>query len=338
MKVTTTYAWAKRVDGLEDVGPLRARPRRAGGHGTVEMSRDQLIGYRRATPDDALACHELMWESVTDLGRRQGSPLEGTADDWWRSSEPLHGLLARIATEWLVAEETDSGRLVGFARSIERDGLLELTEFFVRPDQQSRGVGKALLERAFPAGRGTVRSIIATSDVRAQARYYAAGTVARFPLFTLGGVPDDPGPIHNVMAESIDGERAIEAQRAVEGTVLGHRRSDDEVRWLLDRRQGHLYRRADRVIGFSFLGRDGAGPMAALDASELPAILLHVEGLAHSLGLERLELQVPGPNAVAIRHLMGRGFRFDSWINILMSDRPFGQFDRLIPFSPPLFL
>jgi hypothetical protein len=44
-----------------------------------------------------------------------------------------------MAAEWWVAEEEDSGRLVGFARSIERDGLLELTELFVLPNQQSRG-------------------------------------------------------------------------------------------------------------------------------------------------------------------------------------------------------
>jgi GNAT superfamily N-acetyltransferase len=285
-----------------------------------------------------VACHELMWASVTDLGRRQGTPLEGRATDWWHSSEPIHRLLAQIAAEWWVAEETGSGQLVGFARSIERDGLFELTEFFVRPDVQSQGVGKALLERAFPAGRGTVRSIVATSDVRAQARYYAAGTVARFPLFTLGGAPGDPEPIPEVTAQPIDGERAIQAQREIELTVLGHRRSDDEIRWLLDRRRGNLYRRGDRLIGFSFLGRDGSGPMAVLEPSDLPAVLLHVEGLARSIGLERLELQVPAPNDVAIRHLMGRRYRFDSWINILMSDRPFGQFDRFIPFSPPLFL
>src|SRR5437868_7783940 len=165
---------------------------------------EQPVGYRRATADDAVACHELMWESITDLGRRQGTPLEGTAEDWWRSSEPLHRLLAQIAAEWWVAEESDSGRLVGFARSIERDGLLELTELFVRPDQQSQGVGKALLERAFPSGRGSIRSIVATADVRAQARYYAAGTVARFPLYTLGGAPGDPGPTPDLVPEPID--------------------------------------------------------------------------------------------------------------------------------------
>jgi len=306
-----------------------------------EETRAAAARCRRARPDDAMACHELMWASVTDLGQRQGSPLSGTADDWWRSSEALNRELARMAAEWWVAEEAGSDRLAGFARSIERDGLLELTELFVRPGQQSRGVGRALLERAFPAGRGTVRSIIATTDVRAQARYYAAGTVARFPLYTLAGVPSGRSvPAGDLAVEpiAIADHLAIEAQREVERAVLGHRRSEAELRWLLGQRRGHLYRRAGAAVGFSFVGPDGAGPAATLDPADLPTVLAHVEGVAHAIGLEHLELQVPGPNAVAIRHLMGRGLRFDSWINLLMSDRPFGRFDRFIPFSPPLFL
>jgi GNAT superfamily N-acetyltransferase len=301
------------------------------------VSPDLEPHYRRATPDDALACHELMWSSVTDLGIRQGTPLEGTAEDWWRSSEPLNRLLAEEAAEWWVAE-LPSGRLVGFARSIERDGLFELTEFFVRPNQQSMGLGKALLERAFPPGRGQVRSIIATSDVRAQARYYGAGTVARFPLFTMTGAPAASPADHDLTAEPMEGVRAIQAQREIERSVLGHWRSEAEIRWLLDRRRGHLYRRDDRYIGFSFVGPDGAGPMAGLHPSDLPAILVHAEDVARSIGLERLEVQVPGPNEVGVRHLLARGFRFDRWINFLMSDRPFGHFDRFVPFSPPLFL
>jgi GNAT superfamily N-acetyltransferase len=293
--------------------------------------------YRRATLEDAIACNELMWESVTDLARRQGTPLGGTAADWWQSSEALERLLAQGAAEWWVAENP-SGKLVGFARSIERDGLFELTEFFVKPDQQSKGIGRALLERAFPPDRGRVRSIIATADVRALARYYATGTVARFPLYTLDGAPHAWTAPVDLTVETIKGDEAIQAQREIEEKVLGHRRSDSELRWLLARRQGHLYRRGDRHVGFSFLGPDGSGPMGALEPAVLPLILLHVEDLAHSMGLERLELQVPGPNEAGMRHLLARGFRLDRWINFLMSDRPFGQFDRFIPFSPPLFL
>jgi len=57
-----------------------------------------------------------------------------------------------------------------------------------------------------------------------------------------------------------------------------------------------------------------------------------------ALGLEKIELQVPGPNETAARHLLSRGFRIDPWVNLLMANRPFGQFDRLLPFGPPLFL
>ena len=298
----------------------------------------EQIRYRRATSQDTRACHDLMWSSVVELGARIGSPLDGTADEWWSSGEPLHRLLAKLAAEWWVAEEMDSGRLVGFARALERDGLFELTEFFVLPDAQGKGVGRRLLELAFPAGRGLVRSIVATSDVRAQARYYAADTVARFPVYTLSARPSVAELAADLETVPINGAQTIEEQRAIEREVLGHRRSDEEMRWLLERRRGHLYTRDGQAVGFSFVGRDGVGPAAAREASDLPSILLHVETLAHAMGLDRIEIQAPAPNEVAIRHLMRRGFRFDPWINILMADHPFGHFERFVPFSPPMFL
>src|SRR5919204_2764470 len=127
------------------------------------MTRQPRI--RRATPDDIEACHDVMWTSVTDFGRRNGTPLEGSAADWWTSDQSLQRFLATHAAEWWVAEESDAGAIIGYARSVERGGLFELTEFFVLPTKQSRGIGRALIERAFPIGRGEIRSIIATTDV-----------------------------------------------------------------------------------------------------------------------------------------------------------------------------
>jgi hypothetical protein len=43
-------------------------------------------------------------------------------------------------------------------------------------------------------------------------------------------------------------------------------------------------------------------------------------------------------NEVAMRHLLDRRFRMDSFMTLLLSSRPFGQFDRLIAFSPPFVL
>ncbi len=306
---------------------------------------DQVLAptftVRRGADDDIRTCQRILWESATDLGTRMGAQLSGTADEWWSSSEPLHRLLAETAAEWWVAESGD-GTLIGYARSVQRGGLLELTEFFVLPGHQSGGVGRALLERAFPMGRHKVRSILATSDVRALARYYAAGVAARCAYFTLGrsgGAEAGTDAIGDLVAERLDGgSPAVLSLLAIEGAVVGFERGEAEMRWLLANREGYLYRRGEADAGFGFVGLSGAGPVATLDPEDQPAILDHLEGRAHAVGLDRIEFEVPSVNEVAVRHLMQRGYRLDGWINFLMSDRPFGQFDRYIGYSPPIFL
>ena len=175
--------------------------------------------------------------------------------------------------EWWVAEDPEGNGLIGYARSIERGGLFELTEFFVKPSAQSRGVGRALLELAFPQGRGEVRSIIATADVRAQARYYAAGTAARFPFFTLAREPMSAEPATSLEPMRIEAGADASAVTQIERAVLGYPRGDAEVRWLTERREGWLYRRDGRVIGFAFVGTRGSGPVAVPDPADQPDIL-----------------------------------------------------------------
>jgi hypothetical protein len=43
-------------------------------------------------------------------------------------------------------------------------------------------------------------------------------------------------------------------------------------------------------------------------------------------------------NEVAVRYLLGRGFRIDPFFSYLMSDSPFGRFERYIETSPTFFL
>ena len=293
------------------------------------------VVLRRATPEDTQACHRVMWHAITDLARRHGAPMQGSAEDWWPGSAWQFTYLSHAAAEWWVAED-EAGAIVGYARSLARGGLLELTEFFVHPGLQARGVGRALLVRAFPPGRGEVRSIIATTDVRALGRYYAAGTVARFPLLTLTGAPGATDGSGDLEPERVDAAAPAQLAElaAIERPVLGHARGEAELRWILGGREGYLYRRAGAPVGFAFVGQDGAGPVAARAVEDVAALLAHVEGRAQALGVESLALQVPGLNAAAVRHLLGRGFRIDPWVNLLMSDRPFGQFDRFIAFSP----
>jgi GNAT superfamily N-acetyltransferase len=293
------------------------------------------IILRRGRGEDTTACHSIMWHAITDFAQRRGMPLSGTAEDWWAGSEKEFTYLARTAAEWWIAEDSATLQVIGYARTIERGGLLELTEFFVHPEQQAKGVGRALLTRAFRNGRGEVRSIIATTDVPALGRYYAADTVARFPMLTLTGPPADAA-VSGLDILQVDGAHAphLAEIAAIERAVVGFPRGEEELRWILEQRDGYLYRRRERAIAFAFVGAAGAGPIAALETADLVPALLHVESRSHALEVGQLSFQVPGVNGVAMRHLLARGFRIDSWVNLLMSNRPFGQFDRFIAFSP----
>ncbi|HYN63541.1 MAG TPA: GNAT family N-acetyltransferase [Candidatus Limnocylindrales bacterium] len=302
---------------------------------------DPAFQIRPGTAQDSRPAFDVFLPAIKDLAIRLGSPWEVEPEDLWTRLGPMYEFLAAHAAEWWVAEDAATGQLIGHARSIERGGLFELSEFFVLPGRQMAGVGAALLKSTFPEGRGEVRAIIATSDVRAQARYYRAGTAARFPILSLNGAPG---------AAAGDGaaDRTMEAQRAteedipalveLEHSVLGFDRGD-EFRWLLEHREGYLYRRSGRIVGSGFLGsRGGVGPVSAAQPADTPGILDHLERRAAELEIAEMSFDTPGPNEAGIRHLLDRGFRLDQFLTLLMSNRPFGQFDRFIGFSPPFVL
>jgi GNAT superfamily N-acetyltransferase len=136
------------------------------------------LTFRRGTPADGRACFEVFLPAIRDLSARLGAPWDPAPEELWPKLLPMYEHLAAHAAEWWVAEDSRTGTIAGYARSVERGGLFELSELFVHPDRQSAGVGRGLLERAFPLGRGEVRAIIATTDVRALRRYHAAGTLA----------------------------------------------------------------------------------------------------------------------------------------------------------------
>jgi GNAT superfamily N-acetyltransferase len=295
------------------------------------------IILRRGEPADSRAAFDIGFAAMRDLMARQNQPLTLDADLFWLALQPYIEHLITHAAEWWVAQDPSDGSLVGHARSIDRDGLFELTELFVRPGAQAAGVGKSLIERAFPMGRGDVRLIIATNDVRALARYYAADTVARFSIASLAATPKpmSGGALDLEITRATPDDTGIVAE--IEKAVVGFARHDDYP-WLFENREAYLYRRHGKVIGFGFFSETGTGPIATLSPDDQRGVLLHLEDRAYACDVEGVSFQVPSVNAVAMRHLLARGFKFDSPLNLFMSDRAFGQFDRFIAFGPSIVL
>lgn len=300
------------------------------------------VRIRPGTIEDNEACAAVLTDAVNDLGQRNGSIRAENAIDLvtqWPRWRPFFDHIARTAAEFWVAEGPGDVP-IGYARSVDRDGLFELTEFFVRPGIQSRGVGRDLLARAFPPDRGELRLIIATTDIRALSRYLRAGVVVRFPVLSFTGAPRDVPLVGGLDVEPLDLGRDMDAVHAIDDAVLGHRREVDH-RWFASEREGYRYVRDRSVVGYGYVGRpdrSGNGPYAMLEPGDLPAALTHAERRRHELGAEETEFEIALHNRAAVEHLLGRGYRMDPFMTLVCSSEPFGQFDRYVFCGPALIL
>lgn len=299
-----------------------------------------MTSYRPAGSADTRACFDIFEAAVDDLGRRTGRGANATAGDpnAFEIHRPLFDHLAATADEWWIAEDVDRGP-VGYARSILRDGVRDLTEFFVLPTAQSGGVGRGLLERAFPAEGARHRAIVATIDSRAIARYLRAGLDGRLPLVGWEGVPRDDRLATDLVRERIDaGDPPLEALADVDRRILGFRRDEDH-RWLAGQRPGWAYRRDGLIVGYGYHPTRPVwgGPYAALTPTDLPVLMADGEAAAATAGHAKISFDVALTARPAIDHLLGRGFRVDPFVMLLFSDGPIEGFDRYVLTSPPFF-
>ena len=251
------------------------------------------------------------------------------AEAWIVRREWIEHLWRSAAENW-IAEDED-GRPVGWAMSIQRGSLLELTHFFVDPSTQSKGIGRALLSRAFPDGRGPHRSIIATEDPRAMSRYFRAGV--RF-ITVISDFEAAPRPVHiatDLAFEALDGSPAsVAVVSEIEEVLLGHRREID-VAFLLSQRPAWVARRDGAPVGFAFGHREElTGPIGALDPGDIPALLAHVENEAAASGATNIYFSTPLENHTAVSYLLTRGFTIDPFAVLLLNDDRWLKTDRWI--------
>lgn len=297
------------------------------------------VTYRPGTFADVPATYRVFEQSLADLSARLNVRADSTAGDpaAWAHRRPLFEHLARTAAYSWVAEA--AGEVVGYARSIQRGPLLELTEFFVRPGFQSAGVGRELLAQAFPvdAPGVTERAIIATIDMRAQGRYLRAGVYPRFPIYEFARAPEAVAVPADLtctpLAELAD---PLAAVGALDEAVLGHRRDADHA-FLMATRQGFLYLRGGAPVAYGYLGRF-MGPFAAYAAADLPGALAHAEAAWHAQGHTRIGFELPLINHTAVDYLLGRGYRLEDFFAFFMSSVPFGRFENYVFTSPIFFI
>jgi GNAT superfamily N-acetyltransferase len=295
------------------------------------------VDLRPITAADLPACAEVYFAAENELYERLNLPPLP------RSEQALLTIFRHIlATDpglaWLA--ETGS-EVTGFGFGARRDRLNYLSFLFVRPDRQSRGIGRLLLSRCLPADGYRATCVEAVQPV-STALYAAHGMVPRTPIYTLIGQPR-----HELagLPADLDIEPLGDAREGLQDTlsavdeldrqVLGISRRQDHSAWLDWGRRLFVVRRqagAGRVAGYGYAHQSGRfGPLVVDD--EIVLLPLVGELMRRLKAIDAWQVNVPGPAKETLMALLAAGLRLDGPPAIYCASEPRTDHARYLPVT-----
>lgn len=253
----------------------------------------------------------------TDLARVYdvvyANEVEGVPDPPPRQDD-VPGLRHLLDNGTLYVAERD-GRILAYAGAMTWGRVRFLTDLFAYPDQQSAGLGGALLRRVLPDD-GHIRCTFSSTDPRALALYIRAGMQPQWPHFCLrlnGSLRGD-APAGVEVVEGQAGDPEVERWEA---RIGGRERPADHAYWTQAQRAAPLwFWRRGEVVGYGY-ARLGArtlwhpdactlGPIGALTPEDATACVLAAVAWARRHA-DVLLISVPGAHP-ALAPLLTAGF------------------------------
>jgi GNAT superfamily N-acetyltransferase len=297
-----------------------------------------------------LSSYTIRQASAADLGELHAiwyaTEVDGELDPPPLPADVLPGLPHVLATGDLLLAERD-GRVLGFAGLITRGGVAFLTDLFVRPEVQSEGVGRALLERILPRD-GRILATAASTDPRAPALYIRAGMRPQWPIFWLLGASARLKPLPTQGITVIEADPGDPALVAWDSALSGRPRAEDLTCLVKGFDATALwFEREGRRIGYGYVQRRSPeslwnqeaytpGPIGAYTPEDAAASAQAAVEWARPRA-ETLRLAVPGPHP-ALPTLLAAGLRIAEIETFLCSgETPFTDGRRYLPSGGTLF-
>jgi GNAT superfamily N-acetyltransferase len=289
---------------------------------------------RKVRPDELEDVWRVHVASSNDLLARSGRPVRPADEPV--PSDARAGLASDPDGYFCAVEE---GRIRGMVSALVRGRVWYLSMFFVLPGDQTRGLGRALLERALAYGEGRgadVRSVWASLDPRAQARYLMAGMAPRWPIYRLEG---GAAAVARLKARVDPRERELPrdsgAAETLTAEVFGYGRADDLAHWRGDGGAAVAIERGGELAAFAYRRGERIGPAAGRDETALLQAVA-AAAAAGARGGGSVTVRVPGACASLLEALVGCGFRIGD-LALFMASRPFGRPELYLPSGPILY-
>jgi len=317
------------------------------------------LRYRRATEADLPAC-ELAWRDglndyLVPLGQYEvpadnpalrllhAHTLATDPDRFWVATRGAPADAAADAPDDAAAE------VIGFAAAVRRESVWFLSMLFVRPGDQSAGIGRALLRRIMPGDGDDVvlATVTDTAQPISNGLYASVGIVPRLAMFNLVGRPARPQalatlpagvhPVRFLASAPAERDRVADAELAgLDRATLGYAHREDHEFIRRQGRIGYAYRDGrGELVGYGYASEVGRiGPIATRDPDLHAPILAHLLGAVEPRGASAA--WVPGAAGDSVGMLIRAGLRIEGFPVLVGWSRPFADFARYLPFSPGL--
>jgi GNAT superfamily N-acetyltransferase len=240
-----------------------------------------------------------------------------------------------------VAEQGDT--IVGFGFSWMTEKFWFLSQLFVSPETQAKGIGRALLSKTLiqaECNGATNRALITPAyNIASTGLYLNNGLYPREPLYRMAA------PSHAVAQNLADAgydatpvapwPEPDEWTGRIDQALLGFRR-DLHHKFLLGAAGARAVRieRAGGLAGYAYISAQGqVGPLAIAPDADAKAVVTTALRCALECGPSQVSTIVPGRADVVMQTVLALGFRIEESY-VLMASRPFGDWRNYLPRAP----
>jgi len=295
------------------------------------------IAYRPAKLEDLEHAERVVQEAGNELRMRHGRPP-------WPAPPPIE------FPQFCLAEDPDGlwvaecgSSIVGFGFSWMTEKFWFLSQLFVRPETQAKGIGQALLSKTLMQAErngATNRALVTPAyNIASTGLYLNNGLYPREPLYRMAA------PVQAVAQNLADaGYEATpiapwpeprESLAEIDEALLGFRR-DPHHRFLLDggAARGVRIERAGDLAGYAYISDQGhVGPLAIAPDADARAVVTTALHCALESRTSRVSMIVPGRADSVMQTVLALGFRIEEPY-VLMASRPFGNWRNYLPRAP----
>ena len=289
------------------------------------------ITIRRTRQADLIDAIMLVMNTANHLRRQRGMSVNRFKKP--KQPPPLFVHFLKTDPEGSFVAHDSKGKLIGFAMSLIREDEWFLSQLFVDPTLQSKGLGQKLLDKAMRYGKknGCKRWALVTFSYNPQAIavYTKMGMPPQRPLLTMERKRKDDEAFKKLRAPiklavtKITEEKYINRLTALDRRARQLARPEEHFFWLADENYNTLiFHDGKKLVGYAVVNSRGMiAPVVASDPKYLVSLMAHAVEWGAAQGHKFQILFVQGEQLEVIRMLMTTGFHIDETTLVMASEQ-----------------